>query len=168
MSLIKITMKSYAIKILVIIFISLLLASCGGGGEEREPASKIINGINVPADPGEVGKTTLEGIDSNNNGVRDDIEIMLAQEYGNDKEKYDIAFEQAVIVQKLFNTEQTRDVETMSAAQLLSKAYRCSSDENREIFKKVKSEYFNTQDRQAKRQELMAPIPILPRRGNCD
>ncbi|MDR2034911.1 MAG: hypothetical protein LBP89_09875, partial [Helicobacteraceae bacterium] len=32
---------------------------------------------NLPPDPGEAGKAALEGIDSNNNGVRDDVEIAI-------------------------------------------------------------------------------------------
>jgi hypothetical protein len=32
---------------------------------------------NLPPDPGSEGKKTLEGIDSNNNGVRDDVEIAI-------------------------------------------------------------------------------------------
>jgi hypothetical protein len=32
---------------------------------------------NLPPDPGEAGKATLEGIDANKNGVRDDVEIAI-------------------------------------------------------------------------------------------
>ena len=38
----------------------------------------------LPPDPGEAGKATLEGIDSNQNGVRDDIERYIALTYTGD------------------------------------------------------------------------------------
>ncbi|MDR3162380.1 MAG: hypothetical protein LBT81_00765 [Helicobacteraceae bacterium] len=35
------------------------------------------SGVILPPDPGSEGRKTLEGIDSNNNGVRDDVEIAV-------------------------------------------------------------------------------------------
>lgn len=37
---------------------------------------------NLPPDPGEAGKKTLEGIDADGDGVRDDIQIYIAENYG--------------------------------------------------------------------------------------
>ncbi len=37
--------------------------------------------IKLPPDPGEAGKKTLAGIDSNNNGIRDDVEIAIYNRY---------------------------------------------------------------------------------------
>lgn len=41
----------------------------------------------LPPDPGEAGKATLEGIDSNGNGVRDDIEQYIAITYPGDAKR---------------------------------------------------------------------------------
>jgi hypothetical protein len=40
-------------------------------------AFNVQSAYNLPPDPGEAGKATLEGIDSNGNGVRDDVEIAI-------------------------------------------------------------------------------------------
>ena len=37
---------------------------------------------NLPPDPGPAGMLTIEGIDSNKNGVRDDAEILIVQKWG--------------------------------------------------------------------------------------
>ncbi|MDR0664002.1 MAG: hypothetical protein LBF86_00550 [Helicobacteraceae bacterium] len=47
---------------------ALIISGCNSSSLKR---------YNLPPDPGEAGKATLEGIDSNNNGVRDDIEIAI-------------------------------------------------------------------------------------------
>ena len=36
----------------------------------------------LPPDPGEAGKLTIDGVDSNGNGVRDDVEIFIAEKWG--------------------------------------------------------------------------------------
>ncbi len=59
----------------------LFLASCGGGGggNGSSQQSTVVNGISVPPTPDPVkNNATLTGIDSNNNGLRDDAEIMIA------------------------------------------------------------------------------------------
>ncbi|AVR97644.1 hypothetical protein [Pseudoduganella armeniaca] len=40
--------------------------------------------IEMPPDPGEAGRATLAGIDSNGNGVRDDLERHIARHFGRD------------------------------------------------------------------------------------
>ena len=56
-------------KFYYISLISLLLIGC----YEEYPA--------LPPDPGEAGKVTLEGVDSDNDGVRDDIQRYIAINY---------------------------------------------------------------------------------------
>jgi hypothetical protein len=63
-----------------------LLTSCGGGGSSGGASTtptattEVINGITVPVAPDATANaTTLKGVDSNNNGVRDDIERLIAQ-----------------------------------------------------------------------------------------
>ncbi|MBL8954138.1 MAG: hypothetical protein JNK82_25400 [Myxococcaceae bacterium] len=69
----------------------LLLVACNsgsggggtGGGGAGDPT--VINGIMVPAVPDPaLNAATVAGIDSNTNGVRDDVERFLATEYGTD------------------------------------------------------------------------------------
>ena len=45
--------------------------------------SQVINGIAVPPEPPTaVNNSTLAGVDSNNNGVRDDVERVIAKQFG--------------------------------------------------------------------------------------
>src|SRR4051812_48211198 len=55
-------------------------ASVPSGWKPRVPAPEVINGIVVPPEPApSVNDSTLAGIDSNNNGVRDDVERFVAR-----------------------------------------------------------------------------------------
>jgi hypothetical protein len=71
-----------------------VLNSCGGGGSSSTPAATtattntplltatVINGITVPVEPDPTANAaTLKGVDSNNNGVRDDVERKIAEIY---------------------------------------------------------------------------------------
>lgn len=58
----------------------------------QEPSKEVevINGISVPPEPDKAANNaTVAGVDSNSNGVRDDIERMIAEKFGQDKEFYD-------------------------------------------------------------------------------
>lgn len=58
----------------------------------------------LPADPGEQGKEELLGIDSNDNGIRDDVEIYIYNKYKNDENKrvaYSIFSQDAKSVSKI-------------------------------------------------------------------
>ncbi len=48
---------------------------------EALPVELIVSPFPVAADPGEAGKVTVEGIDSNGNGVRDDVERWIVFEF---------------------------------------------------------------------------------------
>lgn len=51
---------------------------------------QVINGIAVPPEPDPVvNNATLLGVDSNNNGVRDDVERQIASNYGTNAGQYD-------------------------------------------------------------------------------
>ncbi|PHR54705.1 MAG: hypothetical protein COA44_12515 [Arcobacter sp.] len=76
--------------IITALVILLIISACGGGGESSEDSSNtetpitenhttqkviVINGHTLPPEPDEaLNNSTLAGIDSNNNGVRDDVE----------------------------------------------------------------------------------------------
>jgi hypothetical protein len=57
--------------ILIMTFIALL-----GCDEEKRDAFTLPS--NLPPDPGELGQTTFEGVDANDNQVRDDVELAFA------------------------------------------------------------------------------------------
>ncbi|MDR1912515.1 MAG: hypothetical protein LBQ52_09270 [Helicobacteraceae bacterium] len=49
----------------------------GGNGGNNGGGSNGGGNVELPPDPGSEGRKTLEGIDSNNNGIRDDVEIAI-------------------------------------------------------------------------------------------
>jgi hypothetical protein len=67
--------------------LTVAFVACGSGGGGSSGNGNPGNGgktddiykqyPDLPPDPGEAGKATLEGIDSNKNGVRDDVEIAI-------------------------------------------------------------------------------------------
>jgi len=60
----------------------IILSSCGGGGNSVVNPDNKINGITVaPAPDPAANNSTLAGIDSNNNGVRDDVERKIAEKF---------------------------------------------------------------------------------------
>lgn len=61
-----------------------LLTGCSQSDGNSMSASEgplVIDGYTLPPDPGEAGKETLLGIDSNANGVRDDVEIYIYKRF---------------------------------------------------------------------------------------
>ena len=70
------------------ILAALFFIGCGGGsGSSGEP--EVINGFTLPPEPDPViNNSTLLGIDSNNNGVRDDVERVIVKEVDNSNHEY--------------------------------------------------------------------------------
>jgi hypothetical protein len=89
-----------AIQVLTLLASIVLISACGGGtasaqnqtsgtptvvipGSAPTPvADELINGIKVPPDPGAAKDATLAGIDSDNNGIRDEIDRWIATKFG--------------------------------------------------------------------------------------
>ncbi|MFA5095628.1 MAG: hypothetical protein WC447_03160 [Candidatus Paceibacterota bacterium] len=42
-----------------------------------------VMGKNLPPDPGALADTTIQGVDANNNGIRDDVELAVFKKYPN-------------------------------------------------------------------------------------
>lgn len=63
----------------------LLVAACSGGGGSSPAPNPTPPSVSapLPPDPGSAGLATIAGRDSNNNGVRDDLERYIALTYPN-------------------------------------------------------------------------------------
>lgn len=66
-----------------IVALSLLITACGGGSSASANPTVLnqsdpFHGISVPSEPNPIGNVTLLGVDSNNNGVRDDVDRQIA------------------------------------------------------------------------------------------
>ncbi len=69
------TLIVFTVSILLIIAVGALMMNLFSENRMNE-SSSVISGlkINLPPDPGEVGKLTLQGVDSDEDGVRDDVQ----------------------------------------------------------------------------------------------
>ena len=80
-------MKKLTITAMLIV-VNLLVACGGSSAPPQSPASapvtavEKINGIVVPPDPGATKDDTVAGIDTDNNGIRDEIDRWIATQYG--------------------------------------------------------------------------------------
>jgi hypothetical protein len=99
----------YKNKIGMIVVVVLAIASvfvfagCGGDGngvnpkKENQTPSVVDDGL--PPDPGEAGKATIAGIDSDNDGVRDDIQRYIAQTHSNSEKTRAVLTQYAKVAQ---------------------------------------------------------------------
>jgi hypothetical protein len=62
-----------------------------------------VMGINLPPDPGEEGNKTIEGIDTNRNGIRDDVELAIFREYPNSSKTRAALLQYALVGQMILS-----------------------------------------------------------------
>lgn len=111
----------------VLVFATFLVVACGGGGGSASASgsnssggsgsttvatsSEVINGIHVPPEPdATINNSTISGVDSNNNGIRDDVDRVLASTFGVDEKKYLEAIKFATAEQLLITVKNNESV----------------------------------------------------------
>ena len=149
---------------------------------------KDINNYKLPPEPDEtLNNSTLLGIDSNNNGVRDDVERWIYETYKDKHPIYiDIAMQAGRAYKQVLETpERAREIhETVVNAPLYCAWYYQNDSEefgdpvlvNERIDAPVKSKYFNTKERNEVYWEYNAllsggsyPLPkAQERKSFCD
>jgi hypothetical protein len=94
-----------------IIVCMFLFTACSGGSGGSSVTT--INGISVPPEPDVTqNKVSVAGIDSNFNGVRDDVERIVAAKFGGVGDKYTEALNHAKAEQSLIISENSNAVNT--------------------------------------------------------
>ena len=131
---------------------SFLLAGCGGGGGGDDGGGETVqqassNGL--PPDPGEAGKATLEGIDSDGDGVRDDVQRYISSTYKDNEKAQKIITQFAKIKQSfLLNTDMEKQTENAKLKGLnIGCIYYYWRDEANDMLKDLKMEFLNTKER---------------------
>jgi len=81
---------------------------------------------NLPPDPGAAGKATLEGIDSDNDGVRDDVQRWIVMSYPN-SQKTRAALMQATKTMQQFIMSAANPTTAYNIAVQMGKDYECFS-----------------------------------------
>jgi hypothetical protein len=141
--------RLYAWAIPSMLFAAMLLSACNGGGG----GSDTINSIAVPPEPdAAANNATLAGVDSNSNGVRDDVERSVATVLSS-KEDFDAAVLYLSAFQKIITSS------VPSARQDALTAYReiiCSVSGASSAVKNldVESMIVNTGNRKAIKEEF--------------
>lgn len=132
-------MKHLNLKLVSLVLASALTA-CGGGGSPASSgfapppsgtvptggsqptpgspsvpiAQEVINGIAVPPDPGAAKDATLAGVDSDHNGIRDEIDRWIATKYGDKTGALEAIRMEARVKQKLMLSHPTTNGEALS------------------------------------------------------
>lgn len=101
----------------------------------------------LPPDPGEAGKSALNGVDTNNNGIRDDVEIYIAANFGESQKKREGLNQLAISVQQ--GLVATTVQQSMLAANNFTRSMECLSyiNPDDESWKSVQAIAVNTQAR---------------------
>lgn len=98
------------------------VAACGSGSSKDGGGST----TTLPPDPGDAGKAVLQGIDSDNDGVRDDVQIAIAERYPNDTNSQRVLTQQAVTLQDAILSGNSGDQNAMAqVAEQIKHATNC-------------------------------------------
>jgi len=101
----------------------------------------------LPADPGAEGDSTLEGVDSDYDGVRDDVERHIAFKYSNDRQTREALYLYAKAMQAFLTAKNT------TTAQRIMNAIGCIYESKTnivnasEVALDIKATYLNTLER---------------------
>ena len=105
-------------------------------------------GENLPPDPGAEADKTIAGIDANNNGIRDDVEIAIFKAYPNSAKKRAVALQYAMALQnQTIQPTLNKDI-VIATIQEEDRAGSCvgdifyRNDDNEQVMKK----YFKDSD----------------------
>jgi hypothetical protein len=140
-----------------------------------------VMGDNLPPDPGPEADKTVEGIDANENGIRDDVELAVFKEYPNSAKTRAVLLQYALVLQMqmtlpLVNKEtMTATVEDRSRA--LNCIWSITSRENMQSFLEIteKNEnlieelQLNTEQRKNRREAIYEYLgSYTASRESCD
>jgi hypothetical protein len=87
-----------------------------------------VMGTNLPPDPGEAADDAIEGIDANKNGIRDDVELAIFEEYPDSAKTRAVLLQYALALQMEMTQEIVNTDIVIAAVQEESRAYLCVGD----------------------------------------
>lgn len=120
------------------------------GEPPPEPPDPPGGGNELPPDPGEAGKATLEGIDSDGDGLRDDIQRYIVLTYP-DSQKTRAALRQAAIALQKIILESPDEESALRNTELEARASEClwyiHPDDGNRMDDMLIAEFLNTLER---------------------
>ena len=84
-----------------------------------------VMGKNLPPDPGAEADKTVEGIDANKNGIRDDVELAVFKEYPNSAKTRAVLLQYALALQMMITQPILNEEIATSVMREKSRAYIC-------------------------------------------
>lgn len=84
-----------------------------------------VMGKNLPPDPGEAANATIEGIDANQNGIRDDVELAIFKEYPNSAKTRAVLLQYALALQMEVTQTVVNEGTVTAIAEDSGRAYLC-------------------------------------------
>lgn len=84
-----------------------------------------VMGKNLPPDPGALADQTIAGIDANNNGIRDDVELAIFKEYPNSAKTRAVLLQYALVLQMEIKQSIVNKDTATAVAEEDSRAYDC-------------------------------------------
>lgn len=137
-------MKLNKLLILGILALPIFLSACGGGSGSSANTANTINGITVPPAPDPViNNATLAGVDSNKNGVRDDVERKVAEKLGGNT----VNFQEAMLIAKTEEAAIINPTPEAVATHLDAVACRTGDQASRKITSEITKFTLNTKER---------------------
>ena len=169
-------MKSYFRWLLVSLVIAVLTA-CGGGGSGSkvvsENAGVLDNTINIPPEVDtNDDRKTLEGIDTNNNGIRDVIELAVYKTINSSENNTSIAvsdYKKLLEMIKEVQPKASSQVESINEHKFYCE-YTTLSSETREIlpYDVLLEMVHDTSERRKKYRQSLKPITTSRGAEKCD
>lgn len=137
-----------------------------------------VMGKNLPPDPGVEADKTIEGIDANKNGIRDDVELAVFDEYPNSAKTRAVLLQYALILQlEVRQSNLNKEVAT-AIAEKESQSYDCigkivpvSSDdlEKIEAYRNfIENKQINTVERKNLKTEFDNSVGSFELQSGCD
>ena len=137
--------------ILLIVFAVLVVSGCGGSSSGQALSEEApVASDNLPPDPGDAGKATVEGVDSDSDGVRDDLQRFIAAEYPDSERQRAAATQIVVALQDQLLSAGNKEQAMLAAARTM-RAVECmaSLDEDMQVgmamVQNLQAEAMNTQ-----------------------
>lgn len=129
-----------------------------------------VMGKNLPSDPGALADATVQGVDANQNGIRDDVELAVFKEYPNSAKTRAVLLQYALalqmeVIQPMVNTvtatevirEQSRGFECIG--EIVSRENSQKFDEETDILIKfIENRQFNTEERKNDRNLFVKKV----------
>ncbi len=137
-----------------------------------------VEGKNLPPDPGSEADKTVQGIDANNNGIRDDVELAIFKEYPKSAKTRAVLLQYALALQMIFIQPFINEEIATVLAEKDSQSYDCIGNivpvSDDDIFiinnykNKIRKIQFNTEDRLKLEKEFNSKIRSFELKSSCD